>query len=232
MKLPLIFSLFCIVSLFSENGRTAVSVGGTRLIYDAGQKEASITVSNSEKGSPILIQSWVDEGESSKVKSPFIVTPPLFRLDPGQDNILRVVRTGGKIPEDRESLYWLNIKSIPSVKKSDIRSNTLQLAIKNRIKFIYRPVSVAGTPEENADKLIWKRVGNQVQVTNPTAFVMNFGLLTIGGKTFKPSLPEQTFIEPKSVKMFSVPASTTTNSISWKIINDYGGTSKEWTAKF
>ncbi|MDI8993129.1 fimbria/pilus periplasmic chaperone, partial [Salmonella enterica subsp. enterica serovar Anatum] len=41
--------------------------------------------------------------------APFMVTPPLFRLNGGQKNVLRIIRTGGNLPEDRESLYWLDI---------------------------------------------------------------------------------------------------------------------------
>ncbi len=67
----------------------------------------------------------------------------------------------------------------------------MQLAIKKRLKFIYRPSAVKGLPEENADKLVWKKIGNQIQVTNPTPFYMNFSVITVGGKTFKPTLPEQ-----------------------------------------
>lgn len=69
---------------FSINSHAAVSVGGTRLVFHGDEKEASITVSNTNKGIPVLIQSWVDEGENSKAKAPFMITPPLFRLEPGQ----------------------------------------------------------------------------------------------------------------------------------------------------
>jgi len=59
------------------------------------------------------VQSWVDSGGKNRAKAPFLITPPLFRLDAKEDNVLRVVRTGGNLPGDRESLYWLNIKPFP-----------------------------------------------------------------------------------------------------------------------
>ncbi|MCL7707702.1 molecular chaperone, partial [Enterobacter kobei] len=91
-------------------------------------------------------------------KAPFMVTPPLFRLAAHQDNTLRVVRTGGTLPEDRESLYWLNIKSIPSAAKIE-GVNRLQIAIKTRIKLMYRPASVSGKPEDVASALKWHTEG-------------------------------------------------------------------------
>lgn len=104
---------------FGMQAQAGIVVGGTRLIYDGGKKESSIGVSNPDK-IPYLIQSWVDLQEGDTSKTPFIITPPLFRLDGGQDNILRVVRAGGNLPTDRESLYWMNIKSIPSAEKKRI----------------------------------------------------------------------------------------------------------------
>ncbi|MFS1539134.1 MAG: fimbria/pilus periplasmic chaperone [Candidatus Phlomobacter fragariae] len=38
-------------------------------------------------------------------KPPFIVIPPLFRLDAGRENILRIMRPGGDLPLDRESFF-------------------------------------------------------------------------------------------------------------------------------
>jgi P pilus assembly chaperone PapD len=59
-------------------------------------------------------------------KAPFIITPPLYRLDGGQKNIERIVMTGS-LPQEQESLFWLNIKAIPSASK---QMNSLQIAVK------------------------------------------------------------------------------------------------------
>lgn len=146
--------------------QAGVIVGGTRVIYDGAKKEMSLSVENPDK-IEYLIQSWVENIEGNNSKAPFVITPPLFRLDSGQKNILRIVGTGN-LPADHESLFWLNIKSIPSVEKRD---NTLQLAIKTRIKLIYRPEALKGvSPEEVTDKLVWKKQGNKLLVNNPTAY--------------------------------------------------------------
>ncbi|WP_150322206.1 fimbrial biogenesis chaperone, partial [Enterobacter hormaechei] len=109
----------------------------------------------------------------------FIVTPPLYRLNGGQQNIERILLSGS-LPQDKESLFWLNIKAIPSASK---QANSLQIAVKTRIKLIYRPTSLkASTPEEQANKLTWSRSGNNLQVTNPTPYVINFNEISVGGK--------------------------------------------------
>ncbi len=86
----------------------------------------------------------------------------------------------GALPQDRESLFWLNIKAIPS---ASTQMNALQIAVKTRIKLIYRPAELhASTPDEQASQLRWRRTGNELQVNNPTAYVINFNEITLGGK--------------------------------------------------
>ncbi len=63
--------------------QAGVIVGGTRLIYEGGKKESSLSVSNPDKG-PYLIQTWVETTAGGAEKAPFVVTPPLFRLDGDQ----------------------------------------------------------------------------------------------------------------------------------------------------
>lgn len=61
----------------------------------------------------------------------------------------------------------MNIKTIPATEKLD-NVNTLQIAIKTRIKLIYRPASLTEMPEKFASKLSWKRSDQQLTVSNPT----------------------------------------------------------------
>ncbi|NCG55172.1 molecular chaperone [Serratia fonticola] len=194
-----------------------VTVGGTRLIYDGGKNEAPLNVTNSDV-SPYLIQSWVETPEGGVEKAPFIITPPLFRLEGNQQNILRVVRTGGNLPNDRESLFWLNVKTIPSGSKKE-GANTLQIAVKTRIKLLFRPQGLRGVPEDMADRLTWSQSGNQLTVTNPTPFIMNFQSVKVGGHEIK----NVTYVMPQSQAIFPLQTGTS-GPISWRLISDYGGT--------
>ncbi|MGB7801539.1 fimbrial biogenesis chaperone [Buttiauxella sp.] len=199
-----------------------VVIGGTRVIYDGGKKEASLSVNNPDSV-PYLIQSWIDTQSGGAEKAPFIITPPLFRLDNGQQNILRIVRAGS-LPDNKESLYWLNIKSIPSAPKKE---NTLQVAVKTRIKLIYRPEALKkNIPEKVADQLTWQKVGNQVQVTNPTNYYMNFNQITVSGKT----VPDVSFVAPGGTARFNLPAGVSSGPLSFKLISDYGGTGEAHNA--
>lgn len=200
-----------------------ITVGGTRVIYDGSRKEASLSVTSSSP-EPYLVQSWADVREDSAEKAPFIITPPLFRLDGNQQSVLRIVRAGGSLAEDRESLYWLNVKAIPRGTQQD-NVNTLQIAVKNRIKLTYHPAALSGVPEEQTSQLRWRVAGNKVTVTNPTPFVMNFYEIRLGGR----DLADVTYVLPMSEATFTAPSGAA-GSVSWKLINDYGSIGPEHTA--
>ncbi|EOF4701863.1 MAG: molecular chaperone [Klebsiella huaxiensis] len=205
--------------LVGAAAHAGVVTGGTRLIYPGGKKEASLSVTNND-ATPYLIQSWV---ETNNGTTPFLLTPPLFRLDGEQQTRLRVIYSGG-LPENKESMFWMNIKAIPS-SQAKAGANTLQIAIKTRIKLIYRPKSVAGTPEVVTEQLRWTRSGNTLQVINPTAFYMNFAEVKIGGVEVK----EANWVAPGATARFDLPRGST-GSLRWKLINDYGGIGAQHSA--
>ena len=199
--------------LVGAAAHAGVVTGGTRLIYPGSKKESALSVTNND-ATPYLIQSWV---ESNKGAAPFLLTPPLFRLEGEQQTRLRVIYSGG-LPENKESMFWMNIKAIPS-SQAKAGANTLQIAIKTRTKLIYRPKSVEGTPEMVTEQLRWTRSGNTLQVMNPTAFYMNFAEVKVGGAEVK----EANWVGPGETARFQLPG-VSAGALQWKLINDYGGT--------
>lgn len=222
MRKYLLLSSFLLITSAAHAG---ITIGGTRVVYPENKKESSIGIANPDN-LDYLVQSWVETEDNAREKGPFLITPPLFRLDAKQDNVLRIIRTGGNLPADRESLFWLNIKSIPSSARNE-NTNTLQIAIKTRIKLLYRPASINGKPEDVTTQLSWHTQGNQLIVENPTPFYMNFQEIKLDGK----KVDKVTYAKPKAETHFSIPGNITTRSVSWKIINDYGGISQSYTAQ-
>ncbi|MEG5733469.1 molecular chaperone [Enterobacter bugandensis] len=220
MRHGYLLSTLLLVATASHAG---VIINGTRLIYQGEKKESSLGLSNPD-ATDYLVQSWVDSGGKNLAKAPFLITPPLFRLDAHEDNVLRVVRTGGNLPEDRESLYWLNIKAIPSSKHVE-GVNTLQIAINTRIKLLYRPSAVKGRPEDVADKLEWRREGNDLVVNNPTPFYMNFQTVTLNGH----KVVKATWAVPKTETHFALPGNVGGADVTYSIITDYGSISHTWS---
>lgn len=206
---------FCTQSVLA-----GIEVGGTRVIYDGTQKEAELSVSNSDKTTPYLIQSWVEHfvgGSGERV--PFLVTPPLFRLDAQQENMLRVVRVGGLLPEDRESVFYMNIKSIPATQEST--TNQLQIAVKTQIKLFYRPAALKQLNAGEAYKqLTFSRRGGQLRVSNPTPFHVSFYSVKVGDAV----IDQPTMVAPLSTQEWSLPASAG-QVVTWQAITDFGGIS-------
>lgn len=81
----------------------SVIVGGTRVIYPESEKEVTVKVNNAgTKG--VLIQSWIDDGDANanpdSIKVPFVIKPPLNRIDAGKGQTLRITYMGGALARD------------------------------------------------------------------------------------------------------------------------------------
>ncbi|VUS87907.1 putative fimbrial chaperone YraI [Klebsiella spallanzanii] len=201
--------------LLSTAAQAGIVMGGTRVVYLEGKREAALSVTNADTHAPYLVQSWVENyEENNKSRVPFIVTPPLFRLDPEQQNVLRINYIGGTLPTDRESIFWLNVKSIAPTQKDE--TNKLQVNIKSKFKIFYRPNGLSGDAADAWRKLTFKLEGSRLIAQNPTPYFVSFFTITVGGKT----ITEPGMIGPLTHKEWSVNSS---GVVKWRAINDFGG---------
>ncbi|WP_219268444.1 fimbria/pilus periplasmic chaperone [Pseudomonas sp. Xaverov 259] len=208
--------LALVVILLANRVEAGVALGATRVVYPAEQKQMSLGVSNSNPKDTFLIQSWVERIDGAK-ENGFIITPPLFVMRGKKDNTLRIVdATNGKLEKDRESLFWINVKAIPSLDKDQQKENTLQLAITSRIKLFYRPGNLAIAPEEAPAKLTFKRSGGQLIISNPTPYYLTISELSAGTRALTNAMAP-----PMGVVTVEF-ASDLTGPISYQTINDYG----------
>ncbi len=156
----------------------SVVIGGTRVIYNAKERETTVKLTNEGKV-PALTQAWLDNGDPkaapSAINVPFTVTPPVARIDPGRGQTLRIIYTGEPLPQDKESVFWLNVLEIPPKPSGDeADANKLQLAFRTRIKFFFRPSGLKGEPGEAPAQLVWRLApsGKQpaLEARNPTPY--------------------------------------------------------------
>lgn len=223
---PLAIALLCALSVSAA--QASVVVGGTRVIFDGQQKAATLSVQNKDKTAN-LVQSWISPvSADTAAKDTMIITPPLFRLNAGEKASVRIVRSGKTLPDDRESMFWLNVKGIPAMEGIPAK-NEVQIAINSRIKLIYRPASLRGNvPESVADKLTWSADGNAVKVNNPTPYYMNLSTVTVNNTPVKSA----TFVAPFSSADVSLPKAQNHGDVKWQIINDFGMRGNEHTARY
>lgn len=155
----------------------AVNPDRTRYIFDGSKKTLTINVTNHDKQRPYLAQSWIEDINFKKVKEPFLVQQPVKRMEPGAKEafVLRYLPDiSNPLPQDRESLYYYNLREIPSASE---KSNSLQIALQITLKLFYRPASLMEEAEKRKnegrpwqDEMRIEKRGSKAVIINPTAF--------------------------------------------------------------
>ncbi len=134
IKLLMLIIFYLIISA-SAHAAGGIALGATRIIYPADAQQTAVWIRNSHTNERFLVNSWIENSSGVKEKS-FIITPPLFVSEPKSENTLRIIYTGPPLAADRESLFWMNVKTIPSVDKNALNGrNVLQLAILSRMNY-------------------------------------------------------------------------------------------------
>jgi chaperone protein EcpD len=214
-----------------------VVIDGTRVVYPGQKREVTITVHNNSSA-PSLVQAWLDAGnpqaKPSEDKVPFLLTPPLFRLDPTKGQSLRLFYTQEPLPADRESLFWLNVLDIPPREPANPdMPNKLEFAFKHRIKLFFRPDNLPGTAADAPAQLTWKLVTREgragLEVSNPTPYHVSFGQVTViaGGDSLS---AKADMVSPFASRTFDLSKPEVEPSgplqVDYNFINDYGGITK------
>ena len=222
-------------SVFAFNSIAGLTLNVSRVIYKEKEGDSQLSVNNDENRT-YLIQSWLDAGDPVNVKKalPFVVTPPLFRLDGKSDNVIRVVYLGTGLPADRESLFWLNVKGIPGLDDTEKKvENRMVLAVDNRIKVFFRPASLDGDSGDAMKNLHWTRNGNRITVDNQHPFHVVLNKIAAGSEEVTISVLENnSLIPPFSQKTFTLKHSPAQGeTIEWTAVNDFGLTSKSYSQR-
>lgn len=217
-----VFCTFISLCFFSHLAAAAVSLSGTRIIYPQGKKEILLEVKN-HGSRPVLTQNWIDDGNANAspdiLNVPFVITPPIARINPEQGQTLRISVLENILPRDKESVFWLNVLEIPAVTKTP--ENKLKMAFRTRIKLFYRPEGLAGEPESAAQQLSWRRISStQLEAVNNTPWNVSLaGVVSGHWKAMGDLVPAY------GKKSFTVKRGSSLSSggdIAWTYINDYG----------
>lgn len=222
--MKIIIFLFCAFFMHHTSAKNII-VDGTRFIYHGGQSEITIGMTNTANRAAIA-QSWLDNGNPGEkvgtVKTPFRISPPIARVEPNGNQILRIKlmdETG--LPTYKESLWWLNVLDIPALSKAEWEdTNFLHLAIRSRFKFIYRPIGIGAPPAAN-QYLIFTVKNDKLKINNTSPFYTTLTKISINGK-------ESLNLKPIMVAPFSCTVTQLIKKIkagSYVVINtlnDYG----------
>lgn len=212
--------------------QASVVITGTRVIYPGDAREKTVQLTNND-GFPNVIQAWIDIDDPASMpdtaRGPFVVSPSISRMAPGSGQTLRILYTGSGLPQDRESLFHLNVLQIPPRNTAKAEQNLMLLMLRNRLKLFYRPTGIAGSPEQLPEKLRFSLLQNgsgwRVKVENPTGFHASFGgaTLSVGERQWK---LQPSMVAPmgqalwQAEKPSALPAGPA--RLSALLINDYG----------
>ncbi len=220
---------------FAIQAQASVVIASTRVIYPAQEREVTIKLSNDGR-TPALVQAWLDDGNITDLPEtlnvPFVLTPAIFRMDPGKGQTLRLIHTKEAMARDKESLYWLNVLEVPPKPQAGEGAvNRLQIAFRTRIKVMYRPQGLPGQAEEAPAQLRWELLpagggkGYVLKASNPTAYVVNLGKVSLqsGGQAYDAAagyvLPGESALFPIA-GMVSAPGAGV--QVKFNSINDWG----------
>lgn len=210
-----------------------VSMGGTRVVFPAEQKDQTLHFSNKDQ-QPHSVQVWTDRGNLKSTPEtadgPFSAHPAIFRLDANKGQKVRLFYTGNEtLPTDKESIFYLNFKQIPALKKNTIDENQLVLVVSSRFKIFYRPKTIIGSIEGMPERLtfnIVKEAGKDwLEINNPTGFYANLtqALIKTGNENKK--IANVDMVAPFSKAKWPIinnTVSVNTSAIIVTLVNDHG----------
>ncbi|WNL46350.1 fimbria/pilus periplasmic chaperone [Dyella sp. BiH032] len=232
--------IFALLAMMSVQASARVVVQGTRFVYPAKESEISIGLVNGSEH-PVLMKAWIDQGDTQlapeRLKVPFLITPPLVRVEGGKEHLFRLQFIGipAELPADRESVYWINLLEVPpkpsaSKNISDAKSKaSMQLAFQYRLKLFYRPDGLKGSPADAAKNLVWTAttrdgMKTSLVVKNDSAYYVSLAKITLtdGDKGVEVA-PDM--LQPFSTATFDVAGGKAGSKakVSYQWIDDWGG---------
>lgn len=221
MRLKLLVNSVVLTTLFAVSStHSAIQAMASRVVYDGQYKAASLALKNNANKA-YMVQTWLEPGLGAEPNSkvPFVVTPPLIKIESQQESTLRFIYSGTGLAKDRESQFWINIQEIPPKPEKE---NTLQLAIRSKIKLFYRPTSIDITLQDAVKKINWSVQGNALVLENSSPLFITIGDLTLEGQQSPVKNLDQDMIAPYSKTTVIRAFPKNVHSIQFTYLNEYG----------
>lgn len=208
----------------------AFMLGGTRVVLYQDKGSVSLSVISGKEDPLYLIRTRVTRTlDDKQPMTAFLITPPLFRLEPGARNELRIsLANPGALPSGRESVFYLKVAGIPSSNPLSRDSKTgftgaeIQFGTGNIIKLFYRPHGLGPATLDSYRSITYSRVPGGVKVTNPTPYHINFSSLKVDGVRISLSKQQPAMVAPQSSQVYSVGGNTQKKEVAWRVLDDDG----------
>lgn len=211
--------------LITSTTKASVVLERTRLIFPMDKLTLSLQIFNRSE-QPTLVQSWIDDGDIASTPetttAPFIVIPPIMKVSSNGGAQLKIQQLDNKLPQDRESIFYLNVLDIPPKPNSSENTNTLQLALQTRIKLFYRPKQLELTSNAIFKQIEITKEQQNLEISNSSAYFFTISkIYTQENK--EQSLIQATMIAPFSKQKIEYKGQVDTNQVITVIYIDDDG---------
>lgn len=221
MKLKTYTAILLLINSFNTLAGQNIALDKTRVIYIPKDKN-TITIYN-KSTTPVLVQEKIKINKNNKILEndiePGFAIPPLFRIEPDSKFTSNIVINGEKLPDDRESLLYLYILSIPSLENGKDK-NSINIASESVLKVFYRPSKIQLDKENIANQLYFKYINNDFIIENKSPYYITLSNINLDKESIK------LYYDNAMISPFSFVAYHTkyinTKVINFSIINDDG----------
>jgi len=213
-----------VLFIYSASAAAGIQVDESRVVYNGNAKSASLDIRN-DQNDTYMVQTWLDRGDATKIPKdiPIQVIPPVLKLAGNKEAILRFIYAGQGLPQDRESVFWVNVQEIPPAPKE---ANTLQIAVRTRVKLFYRPAGLNTTLEQQVENLKWHKQNNKLVIENPGPLNITFSVLKLTNSAGKQWQVNADMVNAFGQLTVNLPAGAEAASrVQATYINDFGGNS-------
>lgn len=215
----------CLAALL-QPAQAALTVNTTRIVFDSDKRSTGVVIANPSPR-PYAVQSWVNTAkDDTDTAVPLATSPGLFTLAPGKEQMVQISRLPNQLPEDRETLFYLNVQEIPEITPEDV--NVLNIALRTRLKLFYRPSQLKDRPADRIDELKWsvRQSSGRLQlvVDNPTPYHYTFGRLEVSSDRTTEAVQAMAMAPPFDQQVYDLARIRSANGLrlTFTTINDYG----------
>lgn len=168
MKIKPLFASLLAALTFTASlaSHAALSVDQSRYVFEGDKEAISIVVDNAAKKT-YGGQTWIENIREKDTRPSFVVTPPFFKVAGEGKQVLRVIKALEKMPEDKESIYWVNLQEIPPASKD----GGLSIALRTKVKLLYRPAGLMAGRKNAESGLTLRATPKGVMLENTTPYI-------------------------------------------------------------
>ncbi|MGO2143607.1 MAG: fimbrial biogenesis chaperone [Serratia bockelmannii] len=205
-----------------------VGTDRTRYLFPQGARQIGVTLLNRTKEA-YLVQAWVREidpatGDVRNATTPFFLKQPVQKAMAGGRYGFQVIQTRPVMVADRESVYLLSFKLIPSELRPDTAGENARANVvaTYNVKLFYRPEAIKKATVAAAVKLLkFERRGTVLHISNPSPLWLTFSQLEVGGERVGESDLKK-MLPPYGSADFTAPAGGRGGTVRWRALDENG----------